>query len=159
MLMVPAIALWLALFTPQAATPAPEPPAAQPTQQQSPTPDAPEKAPRPNPNAAGKYHVGDSVTPPRATYEVEPVFPKEAKKRKFSGKTVVNLIVDTKGNPVNVHVQKSIADSMDKKLHDIALSLDQAAVDAVTQYKFVPAMMRGKPVPVELNVEVNFQIF
>jgi protein TonB len=29
----------------------------------------------------------------------------------------------------------------------------------VRQYKFRPAMENGKPVLVELNVEVNFQIF
>ena len=33
------------------------------------------------------------------------------------------------------------------------------AVEAVKQYKFKPAMENGKPVLVELNVEVNFQIF
>jgi len=32
-------------------------------------------------------------------------------------------------------------------------------VEAVKQYRFKPAMEGGKPVTVEMNVEVGFQIF
>ena len=32
-------------------------------------------------------------------------------------------------------------------------------MEAVSQYKFTPAMLNGRPVPVQVNVEVNFQIF
>jgi protein TonB len=39
------------------------------------------------------------------------------------------------------------------------MGLDDNAIKAVQQYRFKPAMEGGKPVPVELNVEVNFQIF
>jgi protein TonB len=39
------------------------------------------------------------------------------------------------------------------------MGLDGKAVDAVKLYRFKPALEAGKPVAVELNVEVNFQIF
>ena len=60
----------------------------------------------------------------------------------------VNLIVDEKGNPKNVRVVRGAG-----------MGLDQKAVDAVKQYKFKAAMEGGRPVAVELNIEVNFQIF
>ena len=41
----------------------------------------------------------------------------------------------------------------------VGMGLDEKAVEAVKQYKFKPAMEGGKPVTVELNIEVNFQIF
>jgi protein TonB len=44
-------------------------------------------------------------------------------------------------------------------LRGVGMGLDEKAVEAVKQYRFKPAMEGGKPVPVELNVEVNFQIF
>jgi TonB family protein len=157
--MIHVLTLWLALFAPQATTPSDTPAAQQPSSTPDTQQTAPAKAPRPNPDASGKYHIGDGVTPPRLTHGVEPVFPQKARKQKFSGKTVVSLIIDANGKPVDVHVKKSIADSMDEKLHDVALSLDQAALDAVRQYSFAPATFQGKPIPVELNVEVNFQIF
>jgi protein TonB len=37
--------------------------------------------------------------------------------------------------------------------------MEDKAIEAVQQYKFKPAMENGKPVLVELNIEVNFQIF
>ena len=54
---------------------------------------------------------------------------------------------------------KSCAENItNKKDHEAALQLDQKALEAARQYRFGPATFQGKPVPVELNVEVNFQI-
>jgi protein TonB len=50
--------------------------------------------------------------------------------------------------PQNVHV-----------LRGVGMGLDQKAVEAVRQYRFKPAIAEWKPVPVELNVQVDFQIF
>jgi len=41
----------------------------------------------------------------------------------------------------------------------VGMGLDEKAVGAVRQYKFKPATKDGKPVKVELTVDVNFQIF
>jgi protein TonB len=41
----------------------------------------------------------------------------------------------------------------------VGLDLDESAAEAVRQYKFKPAMKNGKPVMVELNIEVDFQAF
>ena len=174
--MAAVIALWLALLAPQTGTPATpqttQIPAAQSAQ--PPSPDLPVKyspqqatplsGPRPNPDDSGKYHIGDGVTAPKVIYQVDPEFTKDAKKQKVSGIALMSLIVDTEGNTMDVHILRSIADSLDKKHHDqkhlaAAQTLDQAAVDAVRKYKFEPARLQGKPVPVELNVEVSFQSY
>jgi protein TonB len=39
------------------------------------------------------------------------------------------------------------------------MGLVEKALEAVRQYKFKPAMNNGKPVPVDLYIDVNFQIF
>jgi protein TonB len=105
------------------------------------------------PGSGGNYgggvmHVGGGVSAPVPIYEVEPEFSEEARKAKFMGVVTVNLIVDAKGLPQNVHI-----------LRGVGMGLDEKAVDAVKQYRFKPAMMGGKAVAVEVNVEVNFQIF
>jgi protein TonB len=92
--------------------------------------------------------VGGSVRPPIATYTPDPEFSEEARKAKFSGNVMVSLIVGEDGKPRNVHV-----------LRGVGMGLDQKAVAAVQQYKFKPALKDGKPVPVYVNIEVNFQIF
>jgi protein TonB len=41
----------------------------------------------------------------------------------------------------------------------VGMGLDEKAVEAVRQYKFKPATRDGKPVKVDLYVDVNFNIF
>jgi periplasmic protein TonB len=60
---------------------------------------------------------------------------------------VVSLIVDAQGNPQRVQV-----------LRPLGKGLDEKAVAAVRQYRFKPATLQGKPVAVELNIEVNFRL-
>jgi protein TonB len=96
----------------------------------------------------GLRTIGGGVSSPVLTFKVDPEFSEEARRAKFMGVVLVNLIVDQNGNPQNVHV-----------LRGVGMGLDEKAVAAVKQYRFKPAREAGKPVAVELNVEVNFQIF
>jgi protein TonB len=105
------------------------------------------------PGSGGNYggglrRIGGGVSAPVLQYSVEPEFSEEARKAKAAGNVLVTLIVDVNGRPQDVHV-----------LRGVGMGLDEKAVEAVKQYKFKPAMENGKPVPVQLNVEVNFQIF
>jgi protein TonB len=96
----------------------------------------------------GPRRIGGGVSAPQVIFQVEPEFSEEARKAKVAGNVLVNLWVDTNGNPSHVHV-----------IRGVGMGLDDKAVEAVRQYKFKPAMENGKPVLVELNIEVNFQIF
>jgi periplasmic protein TonB len=96
----------------------------------------------------GLRTIGGGVSAPILKFSPEPEFSEEARRAKTAGNVLVNLIVDINGRPQNVHV-----------LHGVGMGLDEKAVQAVKQYRFLPAMENGKPVPVALNVEVNFQIF
>src|ERR1700678_2704057 len=96
----------------------------------------------------GPRRIGGGVSAPQLIFQVEPEFSEEARKAKAAGNVLVNLWVDEQGHPTHVHV-----------IRGVGMGLDEKAVEAVKQYKFKPAMENGKPVLVELNVEVNFQIF
>ncbi len=96
----------------------------------------------------GPMHIGGSVRAPVLVYQVDPEFSEEARKAKFSGNVEVYLWVDENGNPSHVRVVRGVG-----------MGLDEKAVEAVRQYKFKPAMQNGKPVKVDLYVDVNFQIF
>jgi TonB family protein len=100
------------------------------------------------PGAASRVTLADGATAPVVTHSVEPEFTEQARKAKFMGAVVVNMIVDKHGRPQNVHV-----------LRGIGFGLDSKAVEAVRQYRFTPAMKDGEPVEEALNIEVNFQIF
>ncbi len=95
----------------------------------------------------GLRHVGGTVSAPEVLHQVEPEFSEEARKAKVSGNVQVYLWVDEHGNPTHVRVTRGMG-----------LGLDEKAVEAVRQYKFKPAMENGRPVTVEMYVDVNFQI-
>jgi protein TonB len=96
----------------------------------------------------GVMHVGGGVRPPSVLFSVEPEFSEEARKAKFSGNVQVYLWIDEQGNPSHVKVVRGVG-----------MGLDEKAVEAVRQYKFKPATQNGKPVKVDLYMDVNFQIF
>lgn len=116
-------------------------------------------AERPNPDASGVYHAGAGISPPQATYTIDPEFSDKARRKKLGGTCVIGMVVDTTGIPQDVHVVQSIADSVTPKLRSVAQSMDAKAVEAVKQYKFKPAMYQGKAVPFDLKVEINFRIY
>jgi TonB family protein len=115
--------------------------------------------PRPNPDASGIYHVGNGVTDPQVIYSVDPELTDKARKKKISGTCTIGLVVDIKGNPQDVHLVKSIAETVPPKLRPDAQSLDEKAVEAVKQYKFKPGVFQGKAVPVGTTLEINFRIY
>jgi protein TonB len=98
--------------------------------------------------ANGLYKIGGDVSAPILIHSIAPKFPESARNAKVGGSVLVNLQVDTNGNPNHV-----------RAIRGVGYNFDESAVDAVKQYRFKPAMKAGKPVPVQLNVEVNFKIF
>jgi TonB family protein len=92
------------------------------------------------------YRVGSDVKPPRMISNPQPNYPEEARKRHGAGKIVVWMIVGSDGRPREVKVKRGISPE-----------LDQAAVDAAELWQFQPGTKDGRPVPVEIAVEFDFQ--
>jgi protein TonB len=100
-----------------------------------------------------------ALPPPKLVSSVDPEFTEQARRKKLEGVVVVALTVDTAGNPQDVRVARSLAQDVSNKYKKIALGLDANAVAAVKQYRFQPGQFQGKPVPVEIEVRVNFRIW
>ncbi len=96
----------------------------------------------------GVFRVGGGVSAPRALDTPDPEYSEEARKAKYQGVVVLWLIVDQNGKPRDIKVSRSLG-----------MGLDQKAVEAVRNWKFEPAMKDGKPVAVQINVEVNFRLY
>jgi TonB family protein len=94
------------------------------------------------------YHIGGGVSAPSLVFSTDPEYTEKARRAKYQGVCVVALIVDEQGNPQRVQVVRHLGMGLDKK-----------AVEAVRQYRFKPAMLRGEPVAVTVNIEVNFKIY
>lgn len=84
------------------------------------------------------------VVGPKLLTHVAPQYPAEAKEQGVVGTVILHLIITTEGDVTNVTVISG---------PDI---LQQAAVDAVQQWKFQPATKYGIPTAVDTRVTVNF---
>jgi len=94
------------------------------------------------------YRIGGGVTAPRAIYDPDPEYSDEARKAKYQGVVVLWVVVGTDGLPKDVRVARSLG-----------LGLDEKALDAVRKWRFEPARMDGRPVAVQLNIEVSFRLY
>jgi TonB family protein len=96
----------------------------------------------------GAYRVGGGVSAPKVVYDPDPEYSEEARKAKFQGTVVLWLVVSPDGKPQQIRVQRSLG-----------MGLDEKAIEAVRQWRFEPAKKDGQPVPVMINVEVNFRLY
>lgn len=104
---------------------------------------------RPLVSPSGKTPVR-SDTPglqmPIVTRKVDPQHPLLAMEARVSGTVVLEALVDERGNVADARVARSIP------------LLDQAALDAVKQWQFKPAMLKDEAVPVTVQIEMNFTL-
>ena len=96
----------------------------------------------------GAFRVGGGVSAPKAIYAPDPEYSEEARKVKHLGTVVLWLVVGPDGKPRDIRV-----------LRTLGLGLDEKAIEAVRTWRFEPAMKDGRPVAVQINVEVNFHLY
>ena len=96
----------------------------------------------------GVYRVGGGVSAPRALYAPDPDYSEEARRAKYQGTVVLWLVVGSDGRPRDAKISRSLG-----------MGLDEKALEAVRRWKFEPALKDGKPVAVQINVEMNFRLY
>ena len=90
--------------------------------------------------------VGGNIKAPEKIRNVPPVYPADAQAAGIQGVVIIEATIDRGGRVQNAKVLRSIP------------MLDQAAVEAVTQWEFTPTLLEGVPVPVIMTVTVNFTL-
>jgi len=95
----------------------------------------------------GAFRVGGGVSQPGVIFKVDPEYSEEARKAKYSGTVLLQLVVDIDGKAKEIKVQKGVG-----------LGLDEKAIEAVQKWKFSPGKKNGQPVRVYATVEVNFRL-
>jgi TonB family protein len=103
-------------------------------------------APPPPPEPAPPMHLHSGMKAPVKTTDVAPVYPLIAKQAHLQGVVILEAVLDAQGRVESVRVLRSIP------------QLDRAAVDAVQQWRFTPALLNGQAVPVVMTVTVNFTL-
>jgi TonB family protein len=94
------------------------------------------------------FRVGPGVSAPRSVFAPEPKFTEIARYERFQGVAVVNVIVGTDGKLHSIRLIRALG-----------LGLDDSARSMLETWRFDPAMREGKPVAVEMNIEVSFNLY
>lgn len=100
------------------------------------------------PGTNGIYRVGNGVSAPKALYAPAPRYAEKERKEKRQGTVVLSLVVTPEGEARDIKVTQSLTPN-----------LDENAIDAVRQWRFQPGMKDGKPVAVQINVQVSFKLY
>lgn len=99
-----------------------------------------------SPSGRAPLRVVPPVTAPVAIKTAKAQHSPEAMRARVEGTVIVEALVDEQGRVADARVVKSIP------------LLDQSALDAAKQWEFKPATLNGEPVPVLVQLELNFTL-
>ena len=102
--------------------------------------------PPPPPPPPQVVRVGGDIKEPKKIVDKKPVYPQIAQTAKVQGVVIIEATIGKDGTVKDAKVLRSVA------------LLDQAAIDAVKQWRFTPTLLNGVPVEVLMTVTVNFTL-
>ena len=94
----------------------------------------------------GPVRVGGNIRPPTRTHFVEPAYPPTARAAGIQGVIILELTIGEDGAVSDARVLRSIP------------LLDQAALDAVRQWRYEPTLLNGVPTRAIMTATVNFSL-
>jgi TonB family protein len=96
----------------------------------------------------GVLRIGGGVSAPRPVFDPDPEYSEEARKAKYQGSVMLWAIIDAEGHPRNLRIARSLG-----------MGLDEKATEAVSKWRFAPALKDGRPVAVQISIEVVFRLY
>jgi len=107
----------------------------------------PDRGPNTGPGPFGPGDVDVQVVP---VYTPRPAYTPEALLRRREGEVTLSCLVLATGNVGNCRVTRSLDGN--------SFGLDDEALKAAARFVFRPAMRRGQPVPVMVNIIIAFRL-
>src|SRR5262245_11841490 len=86
------------------------------------------------------------MDPPKQIKRVEPVYPDTARLARIQGVVTVEATIGADGKVTSARVVGSVP------------QLDEAALTAVRQWEYAPALVDGVATPVKMTVKLNFAL-
>lgn len=90
--------------------------------------------------------VGGEIKEPKKIKDVAPEYPEIARAARIQGVVILEVLIGEDGAVQEARVLRP------------APTLDQAALDAVLQWKYTPTLLNGQPVPIVMTVTVTFSL-
>jgi len=102
--------------------------------------------PPPTPRSSAA-RVGVDVRRPKLLYQVRPEYPELARRARLECPVIIEARIDRTGSVADARVVKGCG-----------LGLNEAALQAVSRWRYEPTQVDGRPVEVLLSVTVNFRL-
>jgi TonB family protein len=99
------------------------------------------------PEHTGPYQVGGEVSRPVALYTPTAPYTEQARRAHVQGTVVLAIVINEHGKVTDINVLSK----------PLGMGLEESAVRTVATWVFRAAQFRGVPVPVRVNIRVNFQ--
>jgi protein TonB len=90
--------------------------------------------------------LGGQIKAPIKIHDVAPIYPPFAVRAKISGYVIIETTIDVEGRVTDATVLRSVP------------GLDQAALDAVRQWRYRPTLLNGIAVSIRMTVTVTFAL-
>ena len=97
----------------------------------------------------GAYRPGSGIDNPVLIREVKPLYTPDALRAKIQGVVMLEAVVLPDGSVGDVQIVRSL---------DPVFGLDQEAIKAARQWRFIPSKRQGLPVPVVVTIELTFTL-
>lgn len=85
---------------------------------------------------------------PQFVNQVKPIYPEIARKGGIEGKVIVRVLIDKDGKPKKAQIVKNPGIDI----------FDEAAIEAVMQSTYSPAIQNGRPVKCWMTIPINFRL-
>lgn len=95
----------------------------------------------------GAMALTGNIAPPVKIYSPQPLYTEDARQAGVQGVVILEAVVDIDGKVRNVKVLKGLP-----------MGLGQSAVDAVMTWRYEPAKLKGKSVPVYFTFTISFSL-
>jgi protein TonB len=102
--------------------------------------------PPPPPAPKKPFRIGGAIREPVKVKHVSPIYPAIAQSARVSGKVIIDAVIGTDGAVRDARILSGMP------------LLNQAALDAVRQWRYSPTMLNGEPVQVVMTVTVDFRL-
>ncbi len=99
-----------------------------------------------SPDQAFQGLTRQGTRPPEKVFDVAPIYPDEAQAAGVQGVVILDILIGEDGSVIEAGVVRSIP------------LLDQAALDAVYQWRFEPTLLYGEPIEIEMDVTIRFTL-
>jgi TonB family protein len=89
---------------------------------------------------------GSDVKPATLISSLPPIYPQMAKTQRITGAVTIDALIDANGHVASMAIVSGPA------------LLQESAKDALSHWKYAPAQLHGKPVPMHMKVTIQFKL-